>query len=650
MAVHNPSKLRKDTIVKLVIQTYMEKIVQPDNGLSLRVKAQLLLGLVKIYQRKVQYLYDDAERARREAVFSHFTDLNMTKAGVSPEEPSALDRTVTKRPRKAAEAGEEAETSLFRDLTLGNMSLQETIQNLVYDSANIGPGAGETGLAPATMASFERDVGAAIDFALGADGSLDFGQLSTLDQLDLEGMDLSAAGALGLSGRASMARAEAVRDLSVAEGGLGLDLSVGVGKGAAAVGLDMDLSAGLQMDLEGLSFEAERAPLGLSLDLTSVDLTSKLDTTSLVEAELLERTQAPVRATPQRRAAAVPAAPEREGAAAVSPAAGRRERKLGARRRKRALEEEVDSTLVIDNRIIQNQLAHFKHLLRTHATPVLPRSQLHRDVAAARMLHGDYVDATVAEYSYLQGQAQPVEKGAAADFLINLGALHDGVTDASAVDPAIRALAATTPAAAALELNEEAARALDEGVALRTLLETSRAQLPAEPVGEATPGPASPHVALEDSFADLFDLSSFEPGAVSPAYPGEVSVPPSPLAVSAPAMPLLAGARGPVADTAERLNRQVVDEQLQRRAGPVTLLELIETAAERALARVRTSEMIPLSAGPADTSALMLAKRAKYVRVLEASRTFWTVLHELTEGKIRAEQSAPYADITITNA
>lgn len=52
----------------MVIHTYIEKILDPSLPLALRIRSHLLCGLVRIYQRKVLYLHEDAERARRDTI------------------------------------------------------------------------------------------------------------------------------------------------------------------------------------------------------------------------------------------------------------------------------------------------------------------------------------------------------------------------------------------------------------------------------------------------------------------------------------------------------------------------------------------------------------------------------------------------------
>merc|ERR1711981_1523457 len=56
-------KLSKKDIFKINIQEYVQKVIFPNEPLSLRVSGHLLLGIVRIYASKVDYLVNDYSEA-----------------------------------------------------------------------------------------------------------------------------------------------------------------------------------------------------------------------------------------------------------------------------------------------------------------------------------------------------------------------------------------------------------------------------------------------------------------------------------------------------------------------------------------------------------------------------------------------------------
>jgi hypothetical protein len=63
MAAHWDKKLTKQAIVSADIRTSAEQLKKPQTPLSLRMSGHLLLGLSRIFARKVQYLYHDSSEA-----------------------------------------------------------------------------------------------------------------------------------------------------------------------------------------------------------------------------------------------------------------------------------------------------------------------------------------------------------------------------------------------------------------------------------------------------------------------------------------------------------------------------------------------------------------------------------------------------------
>jgi cohesin complex subunit SCC1 len=63
LAAHWDKKLSKQQIFTADIQSSVDSIVNPQVPLALRVSGHLLLGVVRIYSRKVKYLFSDCSEA-----------------------------------------------------------------------------------------------------------------------------------------------------------------------------------------------------------------------------------------------------------------------------------------------------------------------------------------------------------------------------------------------------------------------------------------------------------------------------------------------------------------------------------------------------------------------------------------------------------
>ena len=63
LAAHWDKKLNKGQIFQADITSSVESIVNPQVPLALRVSGHLLLGVVRIYSRKVKYLFSDCSDA-----------------------------------------------------------------------------------------------------------------------------------------------------------------------------------------------------------------------------------------------------------------------------------------------------------------------------------------------------------------------------------------------------------------------------------------------------------------------------------------------------------------------------------------------------------------------------------------------------------
>jgi hypothetical protein len=103
IAAHWERRLKKPQINACDIALSAREILQPQVALALRLSGQLLLGLVRIYARKVEYLHQDVIDARlklqqfgKKAKKSIDDDKVVATAGTItiPDNEGALDTTV----------------------------------------------------------------------------------------------------------------------------------------------------------------------------------------------------------------------------------------------------------------------------------------------------------------------------------------------------------------------------------------------------------------------------------------------------------------------------------------------------------------------------------------------------------------------------
>ncbi|CAL6403155.1 unnamed protein product [Bathycoccus prasinos] len=94
LAAHMDRKLNKDTITKQDIIQAVQTIINPDAPIALRTSGQLMLGVVKVYDRKMNYLFHDCSEALAKAkqVFRRDTQ---GQVDLDPESAIAEERTIT---------------------------------------------------------------------------------------------------------------------------------------------------------------------------------------------------------------------------------------------------------------------------------------------------------------------------------------------------------------------------------------------------------------------------------------------------------------------------------------------------------------------------------------------------------------------------
>ena len=92
LAAHMDRKLNKDTITKQDIIQAVQAIINPEAPLALRLSGQLMLGVVKVYDRKINYLFHDCSEALAKAkqVFRKEQQVDL-----DPESAIAEEKTIT---------------------------------------------------------------------------------------------------------------------------------------------------------------------------------------------------------------------------------------------------------------------------------------------------------------------------------------------------------------------------------------------------------------------------------------------------------------------------------------------------------------------------------------------------------------------------
>ncbi|MED6169115.1 hypothetical protein PIB30_018246 [Stylosanthes scabra] len=91
IAAHLERKLRKNQVADTDIGVSVDSILFPDVPIALRLSSHLLLGVVRIYSRKVNYLFDDCS----EALLKIKQAFRSTAVDLPPEESTAPYHSIT---------------------------------------------------------------------------------------------------------------------------------------------------------------------------------------------------------------------------------------------------------------------------------------------------------------------------------------------------------------------------------------------------------------------------------------------------------------------------------------------------------------------------------------------------------------------------
>ncbi|ESQ41617.1 hypothetical protein EUTSA_v10012533mg [Eutrema salsugineum] len=141
IAAHLERKLRKNQVADTDIGVSVDSILFPEAPIALRLSSHLLLGVVRIYSRKVNYLFDDCSEALlkvKQAFRSAAVDL-------PPEESTAPYHSITLPETFDLDDFELPDNEIFQGnyvdhhvSTREQITLQDTMDGVVFSTSQFG--------------------------------------------------------------------------------------------------------------------------------------------------------------------------------------------------------------------------------------------------------------------------------------------------------------------------------------------------------------------------------------------------------------------------------------------------------------------------------------------------------------------------------
>ncbi|KAL0672883.1 hypothetical protein Bca4012_000864 [Brassica carinata] len=141
IAAHLERKLRKNQVADTDIGVSVDSILFPEAPIALRLSSHLLLGVVRIYSKKVNYLFDDCSEALlkvKQAFRSAAVDL-------PPEESTAPYHSITLPETFDLDDFELPDNEIFQGnyvdhhvSTREQITLQDTMDGVVYSTSQFG--------------------------------------------------------------------------------------------------------------------------------------------------------------------------------------------------------------------------------------------------------------------------------------------------------------------------------------------------------------------------------------------------------------------------------------------------------------------------------------------------------------------------------
>ncbi|KAJ6718167.1 hypothetical protein OIU79_006150 [Salix purpurea] len=141
IAAHLERKLRKNQVADTDIGVSVDSILFPDVPIALRLSSHLLLGVVRIYSRKVNYLFDDCS----EALLKVKQAFRSTDVDLPPEESTAPYHSITLPETFDLDDFELPDNDIFQGnyvdhhiSTREQITLQDTMDGVVYSTSQFG--------------------------------------------------------------------------------------------------------------------------------------------------------------------------------------------------------------------------------------------------------------------------------------------------------------------------------------------------------------------------------------------------------------------------------------------------------------------------------------------------------------------------------
>ncbi|KAJ8753075.1 hypothetical protein K2173_011843 [Erythroxylum novogranatense] len=141
IAAHLERKLRKNQVADTDIGVSVDSILFPEVPIALRLSSHLLLGVVRIYSRKVNYLFDDCS----EALLKIKQAFRSTAVDLPPEETTAPYHSITLPETFDLDDFELPDNDIFQGnyvdhhvSTKEQITLQDNMEPVVYSSSRFG--------------------------------------------------------------------------------------------------------------------------------------------------------------------------------------------------------------------------------------------------------------------------------------------------------------------------------------------------------------------------------------------------------------------------------------------------------------------------------------------------------------------------------
>ncbi|XP_043704274.1 sister chromatid cohesion 1 protein 4-like isoform X2 [Telopea speciosissima] len=141
IAAHLERKLRKNQVADTDIGVSVDSILFPEVPIALRLSSHLLLGVVRIYSRKVNYLFHDCS----EALLQIKQAFRSTVVDLPPDESTAPYHSITLPETFDLDDFELPDSALFQGnyvdhhvSTREQITLQDTMDGVVYSTSQFG--------------------------------------------------------------------------------------------------------------------------------------------------------------------------------------------------------------------------------------------------------------------------------------------------------------------------------------------------------------------------------------------------------------------------------------------------------------------------------------------------------------------------------